>query len=222
MNDPVPRIAMATCRRLAGVVLLGVSLATRPGPLVAQASDVMDDPDAYAVYTAVLEPRFSSDARPRTRIALLNETRAVTHCPREGTIQPEWQSVVDDYKVQNSRVRILQPGLNLGVPYDLVTVTGLRTLLQEGGYDLANPPPTNGPGARVFARFPGGTLLTVSAVGFNPERTRAMVTLQRNCFPYSSITTSHQICNEGSQRRLEKREGRWELARGVAICTWTA
>jgi hypothetical protein len=55
----------------------------------AQSADVINDPEAYAVYAAVLPIRPSSGDKRLTNVALLQETRAVTHCPREDAIQPE-------------------------------------------------------------------------------------------------------------------------------------
>ena len=185
----------------------------------AQSADVINDPEAYAVYAAVLPIRPSSGDKRLTNVALLQETRAVTHCPREDAIQPEWRSVVDSYRNENSRVRVLRQGFDLGVPYDLVTVAELTTLMQGAGYDFSSLRITGAPGFEVFRRFPGGKLFTVSAVGFNPEKTRAMVTLQADCFP-SEIQTPNQTYHEGRQLMLEKQDGRWVI-KGDG-CYWIA
>jgi hypothetical protein len=186
-------------------------------------TEVIDDPEAYAVYAAVLPIRFGSGDTPLFSVTLLQETRAVADCPREEDIQPQWRLVVESYRKENSRVRILQPGFELGVPYDLITVEALRTLMRGAGYDFSKLPISNSVGSEVFRRFPGGRLFTVSAVGFDSEKTRAMVTLQRDCFPSLSISTQNQHCHTGRQLLLEKQDGRWVQAKGVGGgCGWVA
>lgn len=92
--------------------------------------------------------------------------------------------------------------------------------MERAGYDFSNLRISNHTGHEVFARFPGGTLFTVSAVGFNPDKTRAMVLLQRDCFPSSDSQLPNQSCHEGSQLLVEKQDGRWVRARGG--CGWIA
>src|SRR6266446_5129567 len=99
---------------LAFVVALVVLLPTPRRPLLAQASNVpqpgivIDDPEAYAVYASVLPTRFSSDDNDLTHVALLQETRAHMDCLPE--FGPEWNPVLESYKIENSRVRTLLPG----------------------------------------------------------------------------------------------------------------
>ena len=214
--DPCPTRGILACS--VALVLLPLM---QPMQRLAQASDVINDADAYAVYAAVVRLRFSSADDALAQIALLQETRAVMMCPRDETLPPQWHSVVDSYRRENARVRILQPGFDLGLPYSLVPLAALRALMQEAGYDLSKFSGEQSPGAEVFARYPGGRLFALSAVGFNVERTRAMVTFQFNCFPSLEPGTEHAPCYQGEQVIMEKQEGRWVRAK-VAACGWIA
>jgi hypothetical protein len=81
-----------------------------------------------------------------------------------------------------------------------------RCIDRDGMGDAAlGSPRSNAPGADVFARFPGGRLIALSAVGFNTEKTRAMVAIQADCFP--SWTSEHAVCQRGRHVALEKKDG---------------
>ena len=92
--------------------------------------------------------------------------------------------------------------------------------MQKAGYDLSKFSGKHSPGSEVFARFPGGILLALSVVGFNAEKTRAMVTVQHNCFPSLGPPAPNQVCRQGEQILMEKADGRWVRAEGG--CVWIA
>jgi hypothetical protein len=187
----------------------------------AQTDEIINDSDAHAVYASVVQ---MGAGKPLTVVALLQETRAGMDCLREEgdkKLQPEWRSVVESFWRENARVRIIREGFDLGVPYSIVTVTQLRKLMRDAGYSKQSPI-TNAPGADVFARFPGGRLVALSAVGFNAEKTRAIVAMQFDCFP-SWTGKEHAACHEGRHIAVEKKDGRWNVVPSVRIgCVWTA
>jgi hypothetical protein len=94
--------------------------------------------------------------------------------------------------------------------------------MRDAGYSKQSPH-SNAFGSDVFARFPGGRLVAFSAVGFNPERTRAMVAMQNNCVPpWEPGTPSGNVCHDGEHISLEKKDGRWNIVRSFVGCHWTA
>jgi hypothetical protein len=191
-----------------------------------QTSEVISDPEAYAVYASVVPTRFSTGDKPMTELALLQETRAGVDCvgqEKDKRLHPEWRPVVESYKKENARVRIIQSGFNLGVPHSIVTVAQLRKLMRDAGYSRQSPR-SNGLGSDVFARFPSGRLVAVSAVGFNAERTRAMVAMQFDCLPsWEPGTEGAAVCHEGRHIALEKKGGRWNIVHNVHVgCGWVA
>ena len=120
-------------------------------------------------------------------------------------------------------MRIIQGGFNVGVPYSIVTVAQLRKLMRDAGYSKQSPR-SNALGSDVFARFPSGRLVALSAVGFNAERTRAMVAMQYDCFPsWEPGTRIDRVCRAGRHIALEKKDGRWNIAHNVHVgCVWAA
>lgn len=217
-------------RTLQAALALALALftfsANSSGPVRAQTGQSITDPEAYAVYATVIPERFSTGDKPLTELALLQETRAGVDCvggEKDKRVQPEWRPVVESYRKENVRVRIIQAGFNLGVPYSIVSVAQLRTLMRDAGYSKQSHE-SNGLGLDVFARFPSGRLVGLSAVGFNAERTRALVAMQFNCLPsWEPGTQSARVCYEGQHFTLEKNDGRWKIVRNVPVgCHWVA
>jgi hypothetical protein len=193
-----------THRLLAFVATLEVLLATPTRGIVAQASDAISDPEAYAVYASVLPARFSTGDTDFTRVAVLQETRSHMGClPQVGE---EWTPVLESYKKENARVRQLLPGFKLGLPYTLVSRSELETQLKDH--------PGVGPSAdgQVYAQFPNRKLLSFSAVGFDQMKTHALVTVQYDC---------GFDCAGGWHVLREKDGDRWVQPKGnVSTCSW--
>ena len=208
------------------VALLVALLATASGTSRAQTGEIITDPEAYAVYAAVIQERLRTEDKPGRELALLQETRAGMDCvdpDRAKRVEPEWRPVVESFRKQSARVRIILSGFNLGVPYSIVTVDQLRELMRDAGYSKKSPG-SNGLGLDVFARFPRGRLVALSAVGFNAERTRALVAMQFNCLPsWEPRTESPRVCYGGQHFTLEKKSARWYIVRDVSVgCHWVA
>jgi hypothetical protein len=202
--------------------MLGVMPGRHQASVVAQDVDFVEDLEAYGVYRAVLPIKFSSAETELTHITLLQETRAGSmHCPRDENIQPEWRPVVENYRSVNARVRRIQAGRDLGVPYTLLTWAELTKMMRDAGYDLSKFSGRQSPGAEVFSRLKGGRLVALSAVGFDAARTRAMVTVQYNCFPSMQPGVNTQLCHQGNQVLLEKQADRWVPSK-VGGCGWIA
>ena len=173
---------------------------------VAESSPAITDPEAYAVYAAVLPRSVLQENHPEPNAIQLETFPGQADCPRAELITDEWRAAVDDYRRQNAVTRFIQPRFNLGKKYSLVPWGELRQMLTDEGYMGRDAPSTNVPGARVFAHFPGGAVVVLSAVGFNPERTRAMVSVQRNCILQDGRVTCEATYTVG----LRRTDGRWD------------
>jgi hypothetical protein len=210
-------------RVLAAFVLcFGFIEAQQPGSTRGQSSDVIADAESYEVFAAALTIRPAENGRAADRVAVLQETRAVTTCPEEATVPPEWRQVVANHRKENVVIRVLRPDADLGRPYSLVSIDDLRSLMRRAGYDLSKFSGEQSPGAQVFRGLPGGRLIAFSAVGFDEQKTRAMVTVQYDCFPAAENQPPYRYCHEYQQLMLEKHEGRWGAARSVRTCAGIA
>jgi hypothetical protein len=199
-------------------VCVGFIVVHHPSSTRAQSGEVIADPESYAVFAAALAIRSGENGRPSDRVALLEETRPVTTCPDEQSVPPEWRRVVANHKKENASIRVLRPDADLGRPYSVVSIAHLRSLMRSAGYDLSTFSGQQSPGAQVFRSFPGGRLVAFSAVGFDEKKTRAMVTVQYDCFPTAENQAPYPHCHEYQQFMLEKHERKWIPARGVEVC----
>jgi hypothetical protein len=199
-----------------GIALTSVA-AVRSSHVTTQPSDVINDPEGYRVYSAVLPIPLSSPEKALDHFAILQETRSRKACPSPERLPQEWRSVVDSYTSENARVRTVLPGFDVGLPYALVSVSEVRRRLLRAGND-GKTPRSGWPEA--YADFPNGRLLAVSAVGFDELRTRAMVVVQYNCGLSRDSQPSDHDCHGGRSVLLQKQEGRWTVARGVDSCFW--
>jgi hypothetical protein len=186
--------------------LLVVTERTAPGQSAAEPSPVITDPEAYAVYAALLPRSVLQENHPEPLAIQLETFPGPEGCPSEASITAEWRAAVDDYRKQNAQTKFVRPGFNLGRAYSLIPWAELRQMLAAEGYLSPAAPRSNGPGWRVFSRFPGGSVIALSAVGFNPERTRAMVSVQRNCI----LKDGRRGCESTHTAGLRKNDGRWD------------
>ena len=173
---------------------------------VSEPSPVITDPEAYAVYAAVLPHSVLQENHPEPIAIQLETFPGPTDCPRTELITDEWRAAVDDYRKQNAKTKFIRPGFSLGKAYSLIPWAELRQMLTDEGYLSPDTPPSNALGPRVFSRFPGGAVVVLSAVGFNPDRTRAMVSVRRNCI----LKDGRVGCEEIHTVGLRKKNGRWD------------
>jgi hypothetical protein len=205
-------------RRLAAFLLCFAFIVVRQPGQGAQSDDLIADAESYAVFAAALTVRGANNDRAGDRVTVLQETRPVTTCPDEQPVPPEWRPVVANHKKENAGTRTLRPDADLGRPYSIVSIADLRTLMRNAGYDLSKHSGQQSPGAQVFRSFPGGRLVAFSAVGFDEQKTRAMVTVQYNCFPTAENQPPSQYCHQFQQLTFEKLEGKWVAARSGGSC----
>jgi hypothetical protein len=173
---------------------------------VSEPSPVITDPEAYAVYAAVLPRSVLQENHPESIAIQLETFPGPADCLRAALITDEWRAALDDYRKQNATTKFIRPGFSLGKAYSLIPWAELRQMLTDEGYLSPDTPRSNALGPMVFSRFPGGAVVVLSAVGFNPQRTRAMVTVQRNCI----LKDGRVGCEETSTVGLRKKNGRWD------------
>jgi len=102
--------------------------------------------------------------------------------------------VVEDYKKANASGKLLVRGFLMEKPYDLVPQKEIPAF---------------------YARYPRSQgYIHVSAVGFNSDKTKAMVYLGHWC---------GSLCGGGTYHLLEKIEGKWRKANIKAVsCVWAS
>jgi hypothetical protein len=174
---------------------------------VIQASPVprpLMDNDAYAVYAVALATVRPERRVPPAPLIIQSETEHwdPPNCFPE-PIKPEWREVLEDYRRQNAKRRIIEPRLQIDLPHQLLSKDALRAFLPEdkrGSMEL-------------FDRtYPGaGGYLTLSAVGFSADRSRAMLYVSHFC---------GGLCGSGWFSFFEKINGRWQRTEAMTACVY--
>lgn len=190
--SPAQMVA-STRQRLVAVVLLSLLSAAGSG-CAARVERTNETPwvageeaDVRAVYAALLA---AESDRYKGRMVVRAETArdwAPAGCIPTAAEGHAWRTAVDDY--------ISRRRLPARIPADLAR--------PRAGYVVR-------PGAEIR-----GGYLTLSAVGFDASRTRAIVHLEHVCRPYVD-------CGRGGERFVEKQEGQWRpvTPTGVGGCGW--
>jgi hypothetical protein len=160
--------------------------------------------EAYEVYSAILPSEWPlRDAHAKTLI-IQNETKGYEMCLRP---EKEWQEkvgpAISDYVRSNAKPSLLQPTINVEVPYQLIIADELRSVTQTADWE------------GFYQRYSNsGGWIELSAVGFNHNKTVAVVYMGHHCGP---------LCGGGGFHVLEKKEGKWvALDWKGSSCLWAS
>jgi hypothetical protein len=163
-----------------------------------------EDQEAYEVYSAIIPLEWPlRDAHAKTLI-IQNETKGYEMCLRP---EKEWQEkigpAISNYVRSNAKPSLLQQRIKVGVPYRLIMADELRSTIQTAGWE------------GFYQRYPdSGGWMELSAVGFNVNKTVAVVYMGHHCGP---------LCGGGGFHVLEKKDGKWvALDWKGSSCAWAS
>lgn len=185
---------------------------------VAQSGNVIQDPNAYAVYAALLTVRSRNTDSPG-KINLLQETRPARArtCADPERVPLDWEPVMQNFRDANRRTSLIKPATDLGVPYSLITPQMVQVIIATASKDTR----INGPVFESGDRYRGltNTYMAVSAVGFNMEKTLALLYTEDRCSLADRDTGIIQ-CMRGDMIKWEKVSGAWQPAKTGTGCGW--
>lgn len=178
--------------------------------LLAQGSSSSDkalpyeDQEAYEVYSAIVPlERPLRDVHAK-RLIIQNETKGFQMCLRP---EQEWEErvgpAISDYVRANAKPSLLQQRIKVGVPYQLIMADDLKSAIQTIGWE------------GFYQRYPdSGGWIELSVVGFNVDKTVAVVYMGHHCGP---------LCGGGGFHVLEKKDGKWvALDWKGSGCAWAS
>jgi hypothetical protein len=169
------------------------------------------DAEAYAVYASLLPDHWLIQHARATSLVFQRETSTRPMCDPIGKTDNEvWRPVVEAFRSANAQTRAIHAGEPLGFPYAVVPAREIRAIFEYSD--------TAWVWIDFLAKFPGSAgCIDVSAVGFDEQKTRAMVYLAHHC---------GYLCGGGRYYYLEKSEGRWQKVRrglkGTPSCFWAS
>ena len=172
-------------------VIAATTLAIGQASKPATQASFVTDPDAYPIYKDLLSQLSLSRTLPVQR-----ETETTVPCRSSRLPDPAWSDVERSFAQENAQPKLLQP-----------------TILHDGARFISRAE-IEADDARLAIKYPGNyqrrpesmDYLAVSAVGFNADKTRAMVHVR--------------LRTRGQLHTLERQDGKWVAARFG--CVWIA
>jgi hypothetical protein len=156
-----------------------------------------EEPDAYQIYRLLL-PQEESYGFAKGTLIIQEETvseRAASPPCVTPDAAARFKDAIADYHHLNKESRLLQRQFRIEKDYEVVNSETIRTLFKDGGW--------NG----FYKRYPyAGGYVIMSAVGFNREKTRAIVYTGSSC---------GGLCGSWRFHLLEKIDGHWKEVPGV-------
>jgi hypothetical protein len=168
-----------------------------------------EEKDSYEIYSMLV--RTEMPGANTEGWAIKQETQTFPHDGQitfSVCVQPPqdqesiYRPVFDDYTAKNRKVFVLKRKFDLP-QYALVGPADLKAIEQRSR--VADGFPFNAP-----------VIFHVSAVGFNPDGTRALVYVGHHC---------GSLCGGGTYHLLVKKDGRWQVDReyrGAPFCVWAS
>jgi hypothetical protein len=152
--------------------------------------------DAYEIYSLLL-PGEQSYGFAQGTLVIQEETLASVELD-DNCLTPqaarEFKDAIEDYKRHNKPM-VLQRRYKIDRPYELVTTETIGNFIRDFNWD------------EFYKRYPGsGGIIMMSAVGFNRQRTLAIVYTWSTC---------NNLCGRGSFNLLKKAHGKWVSVPGV-------
>jgi len=171
------------------------------------------DADAYAVYSVILAPERPASVAKAKIFVIETETDDYPKYGDDDTkclVSPKgeestYDPVIAAYRAANKTASLLQPKFDLPVPYKLVSTSWIQGLFAKNG----------GGWKEFYANYPNsGGLISMSAVGFNADKTIALVYMGHSC---------GGLCGSGGYHVLKKINGSWaEIKWAGTSCVWVS
>ncbi|HVG29830.1 MAG TPA: hypothetical protein VM864_09045 [Pyrinomonadaceae bacterium] len=162
------------------------------------------DADAYEVYSTILPSEWPLRVANAKTLVIMSATKGYQMC-----LSPEKESekvigtAISDYVKLNEKTWLLQRKFSLETPYTTLGSDELKAALERGGWD------------GFYKQHPNsGGWIELSAVGFNADKTAAVVYMGHSC---------GMLCGGGGFHVLRKKEAKWiPLEWKGRACGWAS
>jgi len=179
------------------VLVLGIVTAMPQEP---SAVEPYDGPDAYQIYSLLLPHEESYKFADGTLV--IQEETVSEHLDAKcltAAAKRKFKDAILDYERANGKEWLLHRLFQSEKPYGLVNSDTIKAAFKERFWDSFK------------SRYPGsGGYITLSAVGFNKDKTLAIVYTGSSC---------GGLCGSWGFHLLEKVNGKWKAVNGVTCFT---
>ncbi|HKN83983.1 MAG TPA: hypothetical protein VJW17_11115 [Pyrinomonadaceae bacterium] len=183
---------------LANILLL-LALLTIPSQ---STPSVYEEAEAYEVYAAILPSEWPLKEAHAKQLIIRRETTSYEMCLKpEKEFQDKLGPAISAYLELNKKQWLLQPRFSLELPYQFIDSAKVKAIFEHSDWD------------EYYRLYPkSGGLIDLSAVGFNDDKTVAVVYMGHGCGP---------LCGGGGFHVLEKVDGKWKpLEWKGSRCYW--
>lgn len=164
-----------------------------------------EDTEAYQVYSAIIPPGWLVRIAKAKALVIQAETDAGFRM----CLEPDAESkkiigtAIADYLKVNKKTWLIQKNIKLEMPYQIIDKEKVNSIFKNESWNEFN---NQYPDAKGFIKL--------SAVGYNPEKTVAVV--------YSGWRCGIR-CGGGEYHVLQKKDGKWiPLTWSGSNCAWRA
>jgi len=162
-----------------------------------------DFTDAYQIYSLLLPHEESYEFAKGT--VVIQEEMVSDRAVSERCVTPEaarrFKDAIADYRHVNSQRGVLKRQFRIERSYEVVSSDTIKALFKDGGW------------GSFYKRYPeSGGYIIMSAVGFNKERTRAIVYTGSSC---------GDLCGSWRFHLVEKIHGNWREVPGVSCAMFS-
>jgi hypothetical protein len=191
------------------LLLISTVVLAQTGPVNSDnAPAAYEDKEAYEVYSTILPTEWPVRAAKAKSLVIQTENRAYRMC-----LNPEGESAqavgpaIAAYNELSKKTWLLQRSFELEIPYQLVAAVDLEAFfksdLKRGGW----------PG--FYQQYPdSGGYIELSAVGFNDDKTVAVLYIGHHC---------GMLCGGGQFHVLQKKDGKWQPLKWQGTsCSWVS
>jgi hypothetical protein len=162
------------------------------------------DPDAYAVYSAVIPSEWAVTAAHAKNLVIARETTGYKICLKPDNNTAEIIGpAIENYEAQNRESWMLEPKIETHIPFKLLNSSEVKEAFENSGWE------------GFYRNYPdSGGIIELSAVGFNSDKTIAVVYVGHSC---------GMLCGGGSFHVLEKKNGNWTPLKWNGLsCSWVS
>lgn len=186
---------MKGCKMLKRTLLLLTLLSLLAQMAAASAEDKLkpyEIDEAYQVFSAILPSEWPWRIANAKRLAIRSETSTYEMCLRP---EKEYEAIIgpaiSDFVKQNQQAYLLQNKFHVEKPYDLIPASEYKSIFRNG----------LGGWSTFYKKYPdSGGSIELSAVGFNADKTIAVVYMGHSC---------GGLCGGGGFHVMQKKEEKW-------------
>ncbi|MBO0859097.1 MAG: hypothetical protein J2P21_11595 [Chloracidobacterium sp.] len=161
-----------------------------------------EDAEAYDVYAAILPTDWLWQVQKAKSLVIQRETKVYNMCLRpDADSEKIVGQAISEYVQLNEKTWLLQQRLDIEKPYEFIGSDDLKSIIDHGGWE------------KFGKQYPeSGGWIELSAVGFNTDKTVAVVYMGYHC---------GWLCGRGEFHVLQKKDGKWApLKWNGESCWW--